>query len=257
MSLTTLRVSLLLILFCTTIHADAYAQSAARVRGDFSQDTSAKPSEEPRVSNEADALRAEEFYQRGEGLARRGDMRGALEALQEALKLYLRVYANSTPPGPPSPEVFARFRAEMAKQLAHAPETVVLYKRVGGLEGATDFEREQLEALRVHAQGFIESDVSRVILTGQEADTRAVITFKPEPGFTEEARQRNVHGTVRLRAVLAPDGEVRHIIVLKGLPAGITEKCIEAALRMKFTPAVKAGRPVSQFVTLEYNFNVF
>lgn len=86
---------------------------------------------------------------------------------------------------------------------------------------------------------------------------RAVIRYKPEPGFTEEARQKNVSGTVRLRAVLSDDGEIRHILMLKGLPSGLTEKCVEAARRTKFTPAVKSGRPVSQFIVLEYNFNTY
>jgi TonB family protein len=216
-----------------------------------------KPQEAQRASDEGDAERAEELYRRGEGLARRGDTRGALEALQEAVKLYLRVYAESKPPGPPDPEVFARFRAEMSKRLAHAPESVELYERLGGADGASAFEREQLDALRAHAQGFVESDASRAIFLGQEADVRAVIRYKPEPGFTEEARQKNVSGTVRLRAVLSADGELRHILVLKGLPSGLTEKCVEAARRTKFTPAVKSGRPVSQFIVLEYNFNTY
>src|SRR3954469_23890737 len=41
-----------------------------------------------------------------------------------------------------------------------------------------------------------------------DVSVRALITFKPEPGFTEEARKNNVTGTVRLRAVLNANGEV-------------------------------------------------
>ena len=216
-----------------------------------------KPSEAPRASDEGYAGRAEELYQRGEGLARQGDTRGALEALLGAMKIYLRVYAESKPPGPPDPEVFARFRAEMVKRLAHAPDSVELYERLGGADDATDFEREQFDALRAHAQGFVESDDSRVIFLGQEADKHAVITYKAEPGFTEEARRKNVSGTVKLRAVLAADGEIRNILVIKGLPSGLTEKCVEAARRTRFAPAVKSDRPVSQFIVLEYNFNTY
>lgn len=245
MSLTTLRVSLLAILCLTTLHSDARAQAAAQ-------------SEAPRAAVEGDVRRAEELYRDGEGLARRGDKRGALTALEEALKIYLRFYAESKPQGsPPTPGALATFRAAMARGLAHAPESVELYARLGGVEGATEFERGQLEALRAHALGFVESDASRAVFLTQEADVRATINDKPEPGYTEEARDKNVEGLVRLRAVLARDGEVKHILVLKGLPAGLTEKCVEAASRMKFTPAAKGGRPVSQFVVLEYNFSTF
>jgi TonB family protein len=86
---------------------------------------------------------------------------------------------------------------------------------------------------------------------------RALITFKPEPGFTEEARKNNVTGTVRLRAVLSASGEVTNVSVVKGLTDGLTEKAIAAARQIKFRPAQKDGRTVSQYVVLEYNFNIY
>jgi TonB family protein len=90
-----------------------------------------------------------------------------------------------------------------------------------------------------------------------EVSRRAVITYRPEPNFTEEARRHNVTGTVRLRAVLTAAGEVTNLSVLKGLPDGLTEKAIEAARRIRFTPAQKDNRPVSQWVVIEYNFNIY
>jgi TonB family protein len=90
-----------------------------------------------------------------------------------------------------------------------------------------------------------------------EVSQRARIISKPEPGFTEEARRQNVTGTVRLRAVLSSSGEVTNIQVLKGLPDGLTEKAIEAVRNIKFRPAQKDGHTVSQWVTLEYNFNIY
>ena len=90
-----------------------------------------------------------------------------------------------------------------------------------------------------------------------EVTTRATITFKPEPGFTGKARSNNVSGVVRLRAVLGSDGTVRNISVIKGLPDGLTEKAVAAARKIKFKPATIDGRPVSQFVVLEYNFNIY
>ncbi len=86
---------------------------------------------------------------------------------------------------------------------------------------------------------------------------RAIITFKPEPGFTEEARKNNVTGIVRLRAVLSASGEVSNLSVVKGLPDGLTEKAMQAARQIKFRPAQKDGRTVSQYVVLEYNFNIY
>ncbi|HJQ35151.1 MAG TPA: energy transducer TonB, partial [Pyrinomonadaceae bacterium] len=90
-----------------------------------------------------------------------------------------------------------------------------------------------------------------------EVTQRALITFKPEPGFTEEARKNNVTGLVRLRAVLSATGEVTGVTVVKGLPDGLTEKAIAAARQIKFRPAQKDGHTVSQYVVLEYNFNIY
>ena len=90
-----------------------------------------------------------------------------------------------------------------------------------------------------------------------EVTSKAVIISKPDPGFTEEARKNNVTGVVRLRAVLSAGGGVTGISVIKGLPDGLTERAISAARNIKFRPAQKDGRSVSQYITLEYNFNIY
>jgi TonB family protein len=90
-----------------------------------------------------------------------------------------------------------------------------------------------------------------------EVTRKALITFKPEPGFTEDARKNNVTGVVRLRAILHAGGGVQSITVVKGLPDGLTEKAIAAARQIRFTPAEKDGHSVSQYVVLEYNFNIY
>ncbi|MCA1620850.1 MAG: TonB family protein [Acidobacteria bacterium] len=90
-----------------------------------------------------------------------------------------------------------------------------------------------------------------------EVTKKAVLTRKPEPGFTEQARRFWVTGTVRLRAILWAGGEVRQIAVVRGLPHGLTQKAIAAARAIKFEPAQKGGRPVSQYVVLEYHFNIY
>jgi TonB family protein len=90
-----------------------------------------------------------------------------------------------------------------------------------------------------------------------ELTKKAVITSKPEPGFTEQARRFNVTGVVRIRAILAATGEVKNIVVVKCLPHGLTEKAAIAAVQIRFVPAEKDGQKVSQYVTLEYNFNIY
>ena len=91
----------------------------------------------------------------------------------------------------------------------------------------------------------------------REVTRKANITSKPEPLYTEEARKNQVTGTVRLRLVLSASGQVTGITPITKLPDGLTEKAIEAARKISFIPAEKDGRKVSQYVTIEYNFNIY
>jgi tetratricopeptide (TPR) repeat protein len=116
--------------------------------------------------------------------------------------------------------------------------------------------RDQAATLR-HYGGPAGDGKSSGVYRQSEVTTRAVILAKPQPGFTELARGNGVTGVVRLLAVLAADARVRYILVLKRLPDGLTEKSIEAARKIRFTPATINGQPVSQFVVLEYNFNIY
>ncbi|MGI9106759.1 MAG: energy transducer TonB [Pyrinomonadaceae bacterium] len=95
------------------------------------------------------------------------------------------------------------------------------------------------------------------VFTAKDVTRKADILYKPEPLYTFNARRNQVTGTVRLRMVLAADATVRNIVPLATLPEGLTEQAVAAASDIEFTPALKDGRPVSQYVTVEYNFNIY
>jgi TonB family protein len=90
-----------------------------------------------------------------------------------------------------------------------------------------------------------------------EVDRKARVIARPEPQYTNEARDNAVTGTVVLRAIFSASGEVTNIRVVSGLPNGLTEKAVEAARRIEFAPAMKDGRPVSQYIQIDYNFYLY
>jgi len=94
-------------------------------------------------------------------------------------------------------------------------------------------------------------------LRGSEVDEKARLLSKPEPHYSEEARRQGITGTVVLRVVFTSTGEVTQIRAIQQLPFGLTERAIEAAREIKFQPAKKSGRPVSVYMQLEYNFNLY
>ena len=97
------------------------------------------------------------------------------------------------------------------------------------------------------------------VFTQREVDQKPLITFKPQPSYTESARKDQVQGRVLVQAILDRSGSVREIRVVSGseLGHGLPERAIAAARQIKFTPAVKDGRPVSVQVTFEYYFSVY
>ncbi|HEX8921515.1 MAG TPA: energy transducer TonB, partial [Pyrinomonadaceae bacterium] len=90
-----------------------------------------------------------------------------------------------------------------------------------------------------------------------EVSSKARILSRPEPQYTEEARKNQVSGTVVLRAVFSANGQVTNIRTVSGLPNGLTERAMAAARQIRFAPATKDGRPVSQYIQIEYNFNLY
>lgn len=95
------------------------------------------------------------------------------------------------------------------------------------------------------------------VYSTREVETKARIISRPEPQYTEEARSGNVRGTVVIRAIFAFDGRVRGIRVIKGLPRGLSYNAMSAARQIKFIPATINGKPVSQYIQIEYNFNLY
>lgn len=119
--------------------------------------------------------------------------------------------------------------------------------------------REQLETLRFYANVAVDEGklIESGVLNPNDVTTKAIILSKPSPEYTESARQAQVSGTVVLQMVLASDGQVKHILVLRWLSHGLVNTAERAARQIKFRPAIRDGHPVSQFVRVEYNFNIY
>lgn len=91
----------------------------------------------------------------------------------------------------------------------------------------------------------------------KDLSRKAAIVSRPEPSYTEQARRKGLTGTVVLRGVFAADGQFRNLKVVQGLGGGLTERAVEAALSIRFFPAEKDGQQVSQYIQVEYNFNLY
>lgn len=106
-------------------------------------------------------------------------------------------------------------------------------------------------------EGGIPAEAGQTIFKGAEVDTKVRLISKPEPSYTDDARNSAVEGTVVLRAIFSASGKVTNIRVVQGLPFGLTERSIAAARKIRFVPATREGKFVSMWMQLEYNFHLF
>jgi TonB family protein len=78
----------------------------------------------------------------------------------------------------------------------------------------------------------------------------------PRPNYTEEARTNKAQGIVRARILIGSDGAVKQVRIIKGLPYGLNEEAIRAAMQMRFRPAMKDGLAVAYWMALDVEFNL-
>lgn len=83
-----------------------------------------------------------------------------------------------------------------------------------------------------------------------------VIVKKIEPEYSEEARNAKRQGTVQLIVTIDETGHARDIKVEKSLGFGLDEKALEAVGTWLFKPAMKDGKPVAVYATIEVTFHL-
>ncbi len=79
---------------------------------------------------------------------------------------------------------------------------------------------------------------------------------KSDPGYPLELIRANVHGVVKLYAVIRADGEVSDIRVLNSPDERLDSYAMKALASWKFLPAERAGKPVAVEAVVEIPFRV-
>jgi len=82
------------------------------------------------------------------------------------------------------------------------------------------------------------------------------ITFKPQPLYTEEARNLKLEGEVLLEVMFGANGTLHVNRVVRGLGHGLDETAIAAANKMRFKPALRMGQPVDSTAIVHVTFQI-
>ena len=75
------------------------------------------------------------------------------------------------------------------------------------------------------------------------AQTERKITYREEPDYPEIARKMNLHGTVKLRIWINPDGPVRRLEYVGGHPL-LAESALKTVKGWHYEPATKESNTV-------------
>jgi TonB family protein len=88
------------------------------------------------------------------------------------------------------------------------------------------------------------------------ATTGVEITYKPQPVYTDEARNLRLEGEVLLEVVFNANGTLHVNRVVRGLGHGLDEAAIAAANKMRFKPALRIGQAIDSTAVVHVLFQL-
>ena len=196
------------------------------------------------------------WYYLGLALEQRGDSGSARKAYEQAAKLGDRALDKQLDQAQTAKEV-ASALLSIRSELLESAESAKKYMTLNSKLSKSKREEWTLRADSLHGFADLAGTDGLRLYSGKEVTTKARVLSKPEPVYTEDARKNQITGTVVLRCIFAANGSVILIRAASALPDGLTESAIRSARRIRFIPATKDGKPVSMWMELQYNFNLF
>ena len=88
------------------------------------------------------------------------------------------------------------------------------------------------------------------------ATTPVQIISKPNPVYTEEARQLKLEGEVLLEIMFGANGQLHVNRVVRGMGHGLDESAVSAANKMRFRPAMRYGQPIDSTAIVHVIFQL-
>ena len=89
---------------------------------------------------------------------------------------------------------------------------------------------------------------------GEQGVKAPVLIKEVKPGYTKDAMERGVQGTVEVDAVILTDGTVGEVTVKRSLDPDLDEEAVKATKQWRFKPGTKDGDPVAVQVSIELTF---
>lgn len=189
-----------------------------------------------------DPTDADAWHYLGLALRDEGKPVEAVEAFGEAVKWRFQRFAWVRP----SDSRRGDLSVHLDERFAEAVESLEEYLKMK--PEAEPVWRERLEAARFYARYYKKQEgKKRVAYSPGEVQTPVQILSRPEPALRPKRLDTSSYGveSVVLLVTYAADGTVKHIITVQAASPEYTQAVIDAARRIRFRPATLKGRAVS------------
>ena len=100
-----------------------------------------------------------------------------------------------------------------------------------------------------------EAKENLALLESAGQNRKARVTYRVEPEYTADAREKQIAGTVVLGVTVGRDGSLQNVQVKKSLFPSLDESAIAAVHKWRFEAAMKDGQPVSFYLVVEFYFS--
>ena len=78
-----------------------------------------------------------------------------------------------------------------------------------------------------------------------EEMTKPEPIFKPDIGYTDEARKSGIEGKLKLKFTIGSDGAVAKVDVIASLEPGMDAAAVVTAMKWRFKPSARCGKAVA------------
>ena len=172
-----------------------------------------------------------------------------------------RTNASNTGNGPRSATNVAGLGCPTCSNMAGkdaGSRQVVGVKLTAGGNGPPNSKNLNGEPVNVHLQTLATPPPQPAqVLRASAAAAPPKVTYKPQPVYTDEAKQLHLEGEVSIRIKVTSAGAVQVIAVTRGLGHGLDESAKRAIQGTHFSPALDpSGHPVDWEGVVNVNFQM-
>src|SRR2546421_7366494 len=88
-------------------------------------------------------------------------------------------------------------------------------------------------------------------------DRHVTVLWRAAPQYTEQARRKQIKGSIAMAVELLPDGTVGEVKIAESLDPGLDQMAIDATRKLVFLPAIKNRKFVSIWMPMTMSFNIY